>query len=179
MGEQKRKDPKTLYLIPRTLTNKTIPNMTRENMKDFYHYMIDILRLLSVNNGIYELLNGDRIVNCSFHCKYTGQILYCYAKKLSEETNRGYKWKFENKLYTKTELIRNKGVSARTLPRALMLNVAKETGLTQKNITKRMNTTKWAKITVNNINNKETNKCKLTLAMTVETFKEHIRKYND
>eukprot|EP01084_Bolivina_argentea_P081537 147629_1 len=66
---QKKKDNfnvKTLDRISRKLTKQIIPNTILEPIHNPYTFMIDKLCLLSIDNGIYQLQNGDRIVNFGF-----------------------------------------------------------------------------------------------------------------
>eukprot|EP01084_Bolivina_argentea_P110031 196537_1 len=170
----KDKRVKSLYRITRKLT-KIIPDMITEPINDSYIYMIDMLGLLSVNNGIYELINADRIVNFGFHHINTGEILYGYAKR-DPNSNRKYKWIFDDILYTADELKDKYEINATQLPISLQLHSYNIPKLTNNDIKSFINIKSWAKMNVYNIKTKETNKRKLTLSLTVDQFKKNLRK---
>merc|ERR1719242_588585 len=96
--------------ISKSLTESIVPSMIAEPISNVYSYM-DRACVLSMG---HDLERGERIkvVNYDWHCKRTGQILYCVMERqdLSANKSRGYKYKMVNRLFTASELLKEYNV---------------------------------------------------------------------
>eukprot|EP01084_Bolivina_argentea_P186197 320994_1 len=90
-------------IIPKWFTEKIIPNVIIENIKNVYNFM-DKLTAINYYDGNYYDDGHIKIFNYGFHNKL-GEELYCVVDQINKPTNRNYKYLMRDKLFTKKDIL--------------------------------------------------------------------------